>query len=380
MKIKRQPEDFEVEELTRFEPSGGPFALYSLIKRSLGTPEAIEAVARRWNLARESLSFGGLKDRHALTTQRLTIRGGPRRGLKQTNLELRYLGQAPRPFGPKDIEGNRFRMVLRDFSRDGETRARRSLEELARDPLPNYFDDQRFGSLGASGEFVARAWCEGNYERAVWLALAEENEHDRPEDRSEKKILRDEWGNWAACKAKLSRSHRRSLVTFLADRPGDFKGAMARINADLRGLYLSSFQSFLWNRILSDLVRESGADSFPVELKSGRVLFFRSLTRPLGVIPLPSARARFESEAMRARVESSLKEIGLELKSIRIRHPRENFFSRGERAATFRPAGLTSEWGADDLYPGRSKLALRFDLPRGSYATIVVKRLTENVL
>jgi len=236
VKIKRKPEDFEVDELSRFLPTGGPFAMYALVKRSLGTPEAIEAIARRWDVARERISFGGLKDRHARTRQYLTIRGGPRLGLKQTHLELHYLGQAPRPFGPKDIEGNRFRIVLRDFSREGEKRARRALGELAKDPLPNYFDDQRFGSLGPSGEFVARAWCEQKYERAVWLALAEENEHDRPEDSADKKVLRDMWGDWAACKAALARSHRRSIVTFLADRPGDFKGAMARINADMRGL------------------------------------------------------------------------------------------------------------------------------------------------
>jgi tRNA pseudouridine13 synthase len=383
VKIKRTPEDFEVEELTRFAPSRGPFALYSLTKRSLGTPEAIDAVARRWNLPRESISFGGLKDRHAKTIQWITIRGGLQRGLKQTNLELKYFGQAPRPFGPKDIEGNRFRIVLRDFSREGEKRAREALAELAKNPLPNYFDDQRFGSLGPSGEFVARAWCEQKYERAVWLALAEENEHDRPEDRSEKKILRDEWGNWAGCKAKLCRSHRRSIVTFLADRPGDFKGALARINADLRGLYLSSFQSFLWNRVLAGMIREKCRDSFPVDLKSGRVPFFRTLDDAArkalsGVIPLPSARARIADEAMRGRVEASLKEIGLDLKTLRIRHPRENFFSRGERAATFRPAGLAGEWGADELYPGRSKLRLCFDLPRGSYATLIVKRLSED--
>ncbi|HEY3225446.1 MAG TPA: tRNA pseudouridine(13) synthase TruD [Planctomycetota bacterium] len=384
MKVKRLPEDFTVEERTEFRPGRGPFALYTLTKRSLGTPEALEAVARRWNLPRDVISFGGLKDRHALTTQWITIRGGPSRGLKQSNLELKYAGQAARPFGPKDIVGNRFRIVLRDFSREGEERARGALEELDRDPVPNYFDDQRFGSLGPSGEFVGRAWCEGNYERAVWLALAEENEHDRPEDRDDKKILRDRWGDWPACKAALSKSHRRSIVTFLADRPGDFRGALARIHADLRGLYLSSFQSFLWNRLLSSMIRDTcGAGrTFAVDLKAGRVLFFRGLEEAsrkaleAAVLPLPSARARIADEGMRVRVESSLQEVGLDLKSLRIRHPRENFFSRGERAATFRPAGLEGAWAADDLYPGRRKLGLKFDLPRGSYATMLVKRIT----
>jgi len=384
VKVKRLPEDFTVEERTEFRPGRGPFALYTLTKRSLGTPEALEAVARRWNLPREVISFGGLKDRHALTTQWITIRGGPPRGLKQTNLELKYAGQAARPFGPKDIVGNRFRIVLRDFSREGEETARRALAELARDPVPNYFDDQRFGSLGPSGEFVGRAWCEQKYERAVWLALAEENEHDRPEDRDEKKILRDRWGDWPACKAALSKSHRRSIVTFLADRPGDFRGALARIHADLRGLYLSSFQSFLWNRLLSSMIGETCGPgrTFQVDLKAGPVLFYRELDPKArqalasATIPLPSARARIADDAMRRRVEASLQEIGLDLKSLRIRHPRENFFSRGERAATFAPAGLARSWEADDLYPGRRRLELKFDLPRGSYATILVKRIT----
>jgi len=384
VKVKRLPEDFTVEERTEFRPGRGPFALYTLTKRSLGTPEALEAVARRWNLPREVISFGGLKDRHALTTQWITIRGGPSRGLKQSNLELKYAGQAPRPFGPKDILGNRFRIVLRDFSREGEGRARAAIGEIGRDPLPNYFDDQRFGSLGSSGEFVGRAWCEQKYERAVWLALAEENEHDRPEDRSEKKVLREKWGDWAACKAALSKSHRRSIVTFLADRPGDFKGALARVHADLRGLYLSAFQSFLWNRLLSSSLRETcrPAQLAAVPLKTGEALFFgpledaqRAKLQAL-VLPLPSARARISEGPMKERVERSLREVGLDLRALRIRHPRENFFSRGERAATFAPAGLSSAWDADELYPGRRKLELKFDLPRGSYATILVKRIT----
>ena len=58
-------------------------------------------------------------------------------------------------------------------------------DTLARDGVPNYFDDQRFGSLGASGEFIAKPWCLGDYERALWLALAEHNPHDRPGDRAE---------------------------------------------------------------------------------------------------------------------------------------------------------------------------------------------------
>ncbi len=371
VKLKRQPEDFQVEELTAFAASGGPFALYRLTKRSLGTPEAIDAIVRRWDIARARISFGGLKDRHALTTQHVTIDRGPRRALRQSGFDLAYVGQAGRPFAPRDISANRFSIVMRDLSKEALARAESALADPA---IPNYFDDQRFGSLGESGEYIGRAWCEERYERALWLALAEPNEHDRPDDRERKRILREKWGDWPACKAALDRSHVRSIVSFLADRPGDFKGALGRTRKEMRSLWLAAFQSFLWNRLLSDLVRESCRDAVPVELKSGTVLFPGSGGLPEIALPLPSARLKTAD----ARLERVLAAEGIALRQLRIQHPKDSFFSKGERASLVRPAGLTHASGADELYPGRRKLSLRFDLPRGSYATILVKRLTAN--
>src|SRR5437870_5023363 len=97
MKLKRLAEDFQVAEQIALRPTGGPFALYRLTKQSLGTPEAIDAIVRRWNLKRGDVAFAGLKDRHALTRQYVTIHGGPRRGLSQTSIDLEYLGEAERP-------------------------------------------------------------------------------------------------------------------------------------------------------------------------------------------------------------------------------------------------------------------------------------------
>ena len=65
MKLKRIPEDFQVDEQIALEATGGPIALYRLTKQSLGTREAIDAVARRWNLPLRAMAFAGLKDRHA---------------------------------------------------------------------------------------------------------------------------------------------------------------------------------------------------------------------------------------------------------------------------------------------------------------------------
>jgi tRNA pseudouridine13 synthase len=91
-------------------------------------------------------------------------------------------------------------------------------------------------------------------------------------------------------------------------------------------------------------------------------------------LPLPSARLHLDPADPRGElVREVLAEEGLELRDMQVKGIRELFFSRGERAALFLPAEMGSRIEADELHTGRQKLILRFDLPRGCYATMVVK-------
>src|SRR5436305_3420190 len=82
MKLKCQPDDFRVEELTDAQPgAAGRYTFYRLTKQDLGTIEAVEAICRRWNLSSRRISYAGLKDRHASTIQYLTIADGPSHGM-----------------------------------------------------------------------------------------------------------------------------------------------------------------------------------------------------------------------------------------------------------------------------------------------------------
>lgn len=383
MKLKRLPQDFQVEEQIDLAPRGGPFALYKLTKESLGTPEAIDAILQRWNLARGQVAYAGLKDRHALTTQFVTIKGGPRRGLEQTSLKLDYVGQAGRPIHAGDITANRFIIVIRDLTADELAAAERALATIAADGLPNYFDDQRFGSLGESGDFIAKPWCLGDYERALWLTLAEPNVHDDPTDRQQKQILRDTWNDWLKAKATLDRSHRRSIVTYLADKPGDFRRALALVRQDLRSIWMAAFQSHLWNQILATLVRQTCRPEQLTSLTIGRrdMPFFTSLDDSQrqelagAILPLPSARLHLDDSPLKSLYDQVLAAEGMELRQVRVKYPRDTFFSKGERRAIFRPGELWHSAADDEIYKRRHKLELRFTLPRGSYATILVKRV-----
>lgn len=386
MKLKCQPEDFQVEEQTRrIARERGPFGLYRLTKRSLGTPEAIDLLLRRWNLSRGQVSYGGLKDKHALTKQFMTIKNGPRRGVEFDNVQFEYIGQTDSPFEPNDIDANKFTLVMRQMTAADIAVAQDALRQVSEDGLPNYFDDQRFGSLGQSNEFIAVPWCQGNYERALWLALADPNDHDRPNDRAEKQLIRNLWGDWANLKAEMPRGSRRSIVTYLVDHPTDFRRALALMRSDLRGLWLSAFQSAAWNRLLAATLRDvcRPEQLFEVSFGERPAPFFQALDADqrgqlLDLrLPLPSARLHLPDGPLLARLTTVLAEFGLEPRTMRVKYPRDAFFSKGLRSAVYRPADVCYDSASDELYSGALKLTMSFVLPRGAYATILVKRLTE---
>ncbi len=387
MKLKYQPEDFRVEELPLVTPDErGRFAFYRLRKRGMGTPEVLEAIRRRWNLAGAQIHYGGLKDRHAETVQYLTILNGPNRVLRETSFALEPLGRLSHPYGPSHFRGNRFIVVLRDLTESESRNARRVLDQIPHDGLPNYFDDQRFGSLGFGGDFIAEAWLKGDHERALFLAIAEATPMDRASTRKEKVLLREFWGRWAEAKAALDRSHARSLVTYLVDHPTDYRGAFARLRRDLRSIYFSAYQSFLWNRILARLIEQvTRPDQRTlIDFKVGPLPLHRDLTtdqaRTLTAsrVPLPASRTSLPEETLVREIALEVvRERGLEWNDLRVKHLKDVFFSKGSRPALFFPDHVSSNEAEDEFHPGQRKVELQFELPKGAYATLIVKRVTE---
>jgi tRNA pseudouridine13 synthase len=385
MKLKQLPDDFYVEELTDLQPSAaGPFTLYRLEKRGWTTPDALQVIRRRWRIELGRVSSGGLKDRHAHTIQYLTIRHGPERRLTHQGISLECLGKVSQSYSSRDIRANRFRLVLRLLANADIARAEEALNEVRRDGVPNYFDDQRFASV-SGGEFMAKALVVGDFEGALRLALTGQYEHDRAAQKKEKAILRACWGDWASSKQQLPPGHARDLVDYLSCHPGDFKGAIARLRPELRGLYLSAYQSHLWNRMLATWLRKHlrGEQLVPVKLRLGEVPMHRRLEddqrAALGglALPLPTARGTVdEADSRTALMNAVLAEEGLTRQQLQVKGLRELFFSRGDRAALCMPSELHIETAEDELNRGHRKLELAFTLARGSYATLLVKRLS----
>ena len=386
MILKQSPEDFRVKELTEIRAgSDGPFSLYRMEKTGWTTPDAIAAIRRRWKLEFDRVSYGGLKDRHAHTVQHISIFHGPRRRFTHDRIGLEYLGQVHEPFTSGHIRANRFNIVLRGATSAEIERAVTALGEVSVCGVPNYFDDQRFGSVGGDQEFIAKRMVLGDFEGALKLALVGPYEFDRAEQKREKKLLDELWGDWPTLCSRLPRGHARSLVVYLADHPDDHRGAVARLRPELRGLYLSAFQSHLWNRILDRWLRAKlPAESLGnIPLRLGPRAMHRRLDPDRmqelaqAELPLPSARTKLgEEDPRKPLVDAVLAEEGLTLDQMQVRGIREIYFSKGDRPVLCMPERMTWSTAHDESRSGKEKLLLEFELPRGAYATLIVKRIS----
>ena len=387
MHIKQKSEDFKVEEVTAWTGGKtGDFAFYRLEKRGWTTPDALQIIQRRWKMDTRRVSFGGLKDRHAETAQYLTIYRGPQRKLTHPNLQVTYLGQAPEAYASEHIEANRFVVTVRALTDDQIGPALRALEEVRAAGVPNYYDDQRFGSVTQGGPFVAQQIILGEYEAALQSALTAPYAFERAPQKKEKSLLRQHWGDWLRCQKMLPRDR---IIDYLATHFGDYQGALERLRPELRSLYLSAYQSHLWNRMLADWLSDhvSAGELTPVALRLGEVPMPRRFSAELRQIvsdlqlPLHTARNHLDDDDPRKPYfDRILTEEGLTLEQFKLKGFRKLFFSKGERPAWCFPRDLEARQAKDEEHPRRQKLTLNFELPRGSYATLLVKRITRTDL
>jgi tRNA pseudouridine13 synthase len=147
------PDTFTVEEIPAYSPTGEGTHLFLWIeKRGLTTFDAIARIARALDLAPRDVGYAGLKDRHALTRQWLSLPGvPPERALEIADPDLKVLQAIPHPHKLRlgHLRGNRFEVTLTGAATDDEREAFRArFEALAASGVPNRFGAQRFGAGG----------------------------------------------------------------------------------------------------------------------------------------------------------------------------------------------------------------------------------------
>ena len=383
MQIKTVPEDFVVQEVLSVSPSGsGRYAVYRVQKRALTTLQVQNRLAAALGLPRSAVEFPALKDRRAVTVQFGTVCGaGPRR-IEDAGFTAERVGRRERPLSPRDLAGNRFTVILRDLEPGGVEGMATRLAEIARWGVPNYFDDQRFGSRLKNGEFPGRLILRRDKEGALRAFLAGRQVGDPASICAFKAFAAEHWGDWGVIFERAPKpSNYRSVLTYLRDHPQDYRRALNLVTPRLLSLYLAAYQSWLWNRLAGRYLQTRlAATGLSIEVAGERLPVYRQLSAGLWAawrdkkLPLLHHRLQCSELALERLVEGVLWEEGFQVNDLKARVLRRAYLSKGSRSLLLAPKDMT--WGSfspDERFAGRQKLTVRFFLPRGSYATLLLK-------
>lgn len=155
-RIKQVPEDFEVEEIPAYEPCGSGEYLYVwLEKRGMGADYFIRQVARRLGISPAEVGSAGMKDRHAVTRQMISVPDVGSERLAQLEGEGIHLLRVSRhgnKLKPGHLRGNRFRILIRDVAASAGELLPSLLSRLQAQGFPNYYGPQRFGRDGETAQ------------------------------------------------------------------------------------------------------------------------------------------------------------------------------------------------------------------------------------
>jgi tRNA pseudouridine13 synthase len=325
--IKTTPEDFIVDELPAYPPSGeGSHTFVRIEKRGLTTDEAVARVSAAAGVRRDECGVAGQKDRQALTRQWISLPNVDPEKARTFVLENVRVLEAAR-HGHKlrtgHLSGNRFTLTVRGTS-DGESRARAILEALSKSGMPNYYGAQRFGARGDNAA-RGRALLKGEPGRGV--------------GRGERRLLISAWQSERFNRYLDARIDDGLLTTALL---GDVLK-----KTDTGGLFTAD------EAALPDAQARLSSGALVV---TGPMIGHKMMAPPAGT---PSA----------AREEALLKEEDL---------PPRALAELGRLAeGTRRP--LTIPVGGPAVRAGAEPdtLVLEFTLPPGSYATILMQEVTK---
>lgn len=262
--LKRAPEDFIVDEISRPPPedSSGRFTIAKVTSENWETNRLVRQMAQYLGISRNRISFAGTKDKRAVTSQLMCFEAPLEAvagiSMHQVRVEGAYRSRRKITIG--DLVGNSFRLKVRDCSLSGQSLDDAvSLTDSAMQAVggfPNFFGVQRFGSLRPITHIVGRLIVKGELEAACLAYAANPVEHESPEARGARQYLQ-ETRDYAGALKMLPRQlmFERIVVGHLAQFPGDYAGAIKSLPRNLQMMFVHAYQAYLFNRILSERIR-----------------------------------------------------------------------------------------------------------------------------
>ena len=399
--LKARPEDFLVEEIPAYEPCGEGEHLYLWVqKRGMATMHMLRLLADHFGVRREAVSCAGLKDTHAVTTQMVSVhlpgkKNAEHSAFTHEQVSILWTDRHNNKLRRGHLKGNRFVLRVRNVTASKAVYAHKALMKLAAAGAPNRIGAQRFGML-ANNHIVGRALILGDFQGTLDAMLGPNAEH--PEVHAEARALYAAGKYEEAMHAMPRSAHAERRCLSVLARGEDAKRAVYSIERLIQSFLVTAWQSAVFNAVLDERIgnetytrliegdlafkHDSGA-VFPIDAPT---LADTAVTDPSQALAQRLSRVEISpsgpmwgpemteasgavGEMERRIMESS----GVALERLRAYWQQSREAMLGQRRALRIPVANPDVEGGMDEHGEYVKL--RFELPRGSFATSVMQEI-----
>ncbi|WP_406656715.1 tRNA pseudouridine(13) synthase TruD [Methanolobus sp. ZRKC2] len=402
--LRQEIDDFIVKEISnREEGDSGKQLIVELIKRNWDMHHLVRDMSRKLGISQKRISFAGTKDKRAKTTQKISIYDIDEKDIENfylKDVELRVLGRSKRSLELGDLFGNEFIITIRNIDHNPE-----ELEQMlttvteeikAYGGVPNFFGIQRFGAIRPVTHLVGEQILKGNFEKAALIYIAK-SFPDEPDDVN--KVRDTVWKNRDFIEGlkiyPLRLRYERAMMHYLVENPGDFKGCFGVLARNISKMFVHAYQSYNFNRIIcqriekglpldvavpGDIVCFKNKEGLPDVTKTQHVTEenvdgMNNLVRrkrAFVTAPLIGYDTELASREPGSIEDDVFSETNMPVESFKVPEI-PDMASRGLRREILIHCEPSFQVDEDELNPGKSKATLNFTLPKGCYATTVLR-------
>jgi len=393
-RIKLRDDDFMVDEMPLYEPRGEGEHLYLRVqKRGLAHTELLGILRRHFKVKESAIGAAGMKDRVAMTGQTISIHlpgthGPPAEvatAIEDSRVQIVWADWHTNKLRRGHLAGNRFSIRIRDLDPLQAPAVWRAMQELEKRGVPNHYGTQRFGyrrNTHRLGRMIlARDWdglaAEMLGTTGSWFPAHQRGQREAFEAGRFDEAAKG-WGRRDVAERGMANAIAKGRST---------EEAVATVSRQMRNFWVSALQSSIFNHLLEERIKagtidrilegdvafrhdsrrsfladagmlereDLAAQAAAFELSPGGPILGPGMPQATGEV-LDSERAAFADAGVDA---TAFAGDGLDFKGTR-------------RPYRIRITNLELDSGFDEHGP---YVRTAFDLPRGSYATVVLREI-----
>ena len=264
-KLRSSPEDFVVKEISNYprKKEKGRFTIADVTAVNWETNLLFRELANRLHISRNIINFAGTKDKRAKTTQVMSFFKVSSELLKEVKIkdvliEKIYYSDIPVKIG--NLNGNSFNIIIRNLRKKIREKQIQdiavSMEKIG--GFPNFFGIQRFGITRPITHIVGKHIVKGNLQKALMSYIANPIEGENEDSFMVRKELEKNMDFNEALKSYPDYlNYEKAMLNKLVKNPEDFVGALKELPKNLLTMFIYAYQSFLYNKMLSERIKQN---------------------------------------------------------------------------------------------------------------------------